>query len=291
VKLNKIKKAIDLVRELPTLPTVAVKVNTLLGDPKSSVRDLSQIIENDQSITTKILKLVNSAQYNLPEKISNITQAIALLGYRNISYIVMTLSVFDTLKSKTNKLFDRKEFWTHSIATALMSRRIATHCSYKNTEDVFTAGLLHDIGKVFMDGYMNEEFMSVINLAQEKSISYHDAEKELFDVNHAMIGEWIARTWQLPLHVTGAIKHHHQGVHQRKGLSVSSDIFIDYVVLADRGVRIRKFGANGDGKDFTPILEPELFERLPLSENDFLGILDDLEKDVSRSQTLLDFAV
>ena len=108
--MSSIKKTIQTIRELPTLPLVANKINTILHDPKSSVSDLSKIIEKDQSITAKVLKLVNSAHYGLPQKVNNIKQAIALLGYRNISYIVMTLSVFDALKNLENKNFDRRKF-------------------------------------------------------------------------------------------------------------------------------------------------------------------------------------
>jgi hypothetical protein len=142
-----------------------------------------------------------------------------------------------------------------------------------------------------MDGFMNEEFMSVVALAREKSISFHDAEQGLFDVNHAMIGEWISRTWQLPLHVTGVIKHHHQSPRERTGLSISGETFIDYVVLADTGVRIRRYGENGDGDTYTPVMEQSLFGRVSLSEGDVHRMLDDLEEDVSRSQILLDLAV
>ena len=150
MQLNKIKKTIETVKELPTLPVVANKVNALLYDPKSAAGDLAKIIENDQSLTAKILTLVNSAYYGLSQRVTNITQAIALLGYKNISHMVMTLSVFETLKSSKHGSFDREDFWLHSISTATMSVKIAELCMYSSPEDTFTGGLLHDLGKVFM---------------------------------------------------------------------------------------------------------------------------------------------
>jgi putative nucleotidyltransferase with HDIG domain len=291
VKLSRIKKTIELVRDLPTLLSVAVKVNTLLNDPSSSACDLAAVIEKDQSITAKILRLVNSAQYNLSHKVNNVAQAISLLGYRTISYTVMTIAVFDTLKAVTDTVFDRREFWIHSIATALLSKRIAEESAYPVPEDLFTAGLLHDIGKVFMDGYMNEDFRAVVTLADEKGVSFHAAELELFDVNHALIGEWIARTWQLPLHVTAVIKHHHQETDERSGLSVSQDQFIDMAVLADRAVKKQKLGSSGDGKRFTPRLGEQLFLRLPIVRQDLDAILEELESDLERSEALLNLAL
>lgn len=291
MKLSRIKETIELVRDLPTLPAVAVKVNTLLNDPSSSACDLASVIEKDQSITAKILKLVNSAQYNLSHKVNNVTQAISLLGYRNISYIVMTIAVFDTLKAATDSVFDRREFWIHSIATALLSKRIAVESAYPVPEDLFTAGLLHDIGKVFMDGYMNEDFMEIANLAEKKGISFYAAERELFDVHHALVGEWIARTWQLPLHVTAVIKHHHQEVDQRSGLSVSQDQFVDMAVLADRAVKVQKLGSSGDGKKFAPRISERLFTRLPIVRHDLEGMLEELRYDLRRSEALLNLAL
>ncbi len=291
MKLSKIKKTLEKVRELPTLPVIANKVNELLYDPKSSASDLSKIIENDQSIVTKVLTLVNSAYYALPQRVSNIKQAIALLGYKNISHIVMTLAVFDTLKDSKRGSFNREEFWLHSIATGIMSVKIAELCMYSSPEDTFTGGLLHDLGKVFMDCYLHEEFNTIIETANKKDISFFDTERELFDIDHAIIGHWIARTWKLPLHIVATIRHHHQEVEERKGLSVSSDLFIDIVRIADVGVRIRGYGNNGDGTNFTPVLDQALFKRLPVFEDDIMKLVDSLEEDINKSKTLLTFAV
>lgn len=291
MKLSKIKKTIERVRELPTLPVVANKVTALLYDPKSNTSDLAVVIEKDQSITANILRLVNSAYYSLPERVTNINQAIGLLGYKNISHIVMTLSVFDTLRSSRKSSFDRKEFWIHSIATAIMSTAIAKMCMYPFPDDVFTSGLLHDLGKVFMDGFLHEEFAEVVTLADEKGMSYYDAERELFDVDHTMIGEWIARSWKLPLHIVATIKHHHQELEERQGLSLSSDVAIDFVRVADIGVRIKGLGKNGDGKKFKPQFLKEQFSRMPINEEDIFPLLDDLYKSVEKSEELLSLAV
>ena len=290
MKLSKIKKAIEKVKELPTLPVIASKVTTLLSDPKSSTLDLAKIIEKDQSITAKILNLVNSSYYGLPQRVTNITQAIALLGYRNISHIVMTLSVFDTLKSSKKESFDRREFWIHSIAVAIMSVKIAKECMYSFADDVFTAGLLHDIGKVFIDGFLHEEFSAVIDTAYKKGISFYEAEHRLFDFDHIMVGEWIARAWRLPLHVVASIKHHHQDPEQRKGFTASSDISIDFVRAADIAVRIKAIGKNGDGLNFKPRLDKNLFKRLPILKEDVLELMEGLNDDINKSRTLLNIA-
>ncbi len=291
IKLNRVKKVIELVKELPTLPMIAAKVNGLLGNPHSSAADLAAVIEKDQSITAKILRLVNSALYNLPQRVTNISQAIALLGYKNISYIVMTISVFDMVKNISAKGFDRTKFWLHSIAAATMSRKIARMSGYQNIDDIFTSGLLHDIGKVFMDGYLHEEFMEVVAVARDKSKSFYDAEHMLFDIDHSLIGEWIARKWELPIHIIAAVKHHHQKPEQRSGLSLSSDPFIDIVRLADTAVKIGKYGQSGDGKGYKPRFSDDMFVRLPVVKNDIKKGLDELKSELEKSKVLLNLTV
>jgi putative nucleotidyltransferase with HDIG domain len=291
MKVNKIKKTIESIRELPTLSLVANKINAILHDPKSSVSDLTKIIEKDQSITTKVLKLINSAHFGLSQKVNNINQAIAFLGYRNISYVVMTLSVFDALKHVEKGTFDRRKFWIHSIAVGIMSQKLARESDFLLLDDIFTSGLLHDLGKVFMDGYMHEEFEQIVSKAENEGLSYLEAERLLFDVDHTMIGEWMARTWKLPLHVIAAIKHHHHDVSERKGLSLSQDPFIDVVRLADTAIRVRGFGNSGDASAFRPAFSSKLYNRLPITQQEVNLLLRSLEKDLKQSEALLNLAL
>ena len=290
MKVNTIKKALEKVKELPTLPVVARKINMLLDDPRSNAKDLAAVIEMDQSVTAKILKLVNSAYFSLSQKVTNVAQAIALLGYKNISQMVVTLSVFDSLRVAKGTSFDRREFWVHSIATAVMSERIALECSSAPGEDSFTAGLLHDMGKVFMDGYLHGEFEEVLSFAEKRGVSFYEAEHSLFDVDHAMMGEWIARYWKLPLFIVAAIKHHHQELEERTGLALSSDIVVDYVRVADATVRSAGIGLNGDGTRYRPALRKKLFTRLPLAEKDVKTFIKDIRQKVKNAAALLNLA-
>jgi putative nucleotidyltransferase with HDIG domain len=203
----------------------------------------------------------------------------------------MTLSVFDALKNVEKGSFDRGKFWIHSIAVAIMSLKLAKESDFLLVDDIFTAGLLHDLGKVFMDGFMHEEFNAIIEKAESEGISYLESEVALFDVDHSMVGEWMARTWRLPIHVIAAIKHHHHELSHRTGLSLSKDAYIDIIRLADTGVKIRKFGLSGDGSGFKPVLNKDLFKRLPLTQDDAEGVLDGLDSDLKNAEALLNLAV
>jgi putative nucleotidyltransferase with HDIG domain len=291
MKVSAIKKTLEKVKELPTLPVVAQRISALLDDPRSNARDLAAVIEMDQSVTAKVLKLVNSAYFSLSPKVTNVSQAIALLGYKNISQMVVTLSVFDSLRVANGVSFDRREFWVHSIATAVLSERIALECLASFNEDAFTAGLLHDLGKVFMDGYLHDEFEEALCVSETRGISFYEAEHSLFDVDHAMIGEWIARYWKLPLFIVAAIKHHHQETEERSGLALSSDVVVDYVRVADTAVRSAAIGLNGDGSRYRPALHKKLFVRLPLVEKDIKTCVRDIREKVKNASALLNLAV
>ncbi len=203
---------------------------------------------------------------------------------------MLTLSVFDTLRKSTRGSFDRKKFWVHAIATAILSVKIAKLSGYKFDDDVFTAGLLHDIGKVFMDGFLHKNFQGIIDYASKHNTSFHQAEQDLYDVDHPLVGEWIARSWKFPIHVIAVIKHHHQDPHERKGLILSSDISVDFIRLADIFVRKEGFGINGDGSNFKPKLFPDLFKRLPLYKDDLVQQVGNLKEDIKNSETLLNLA-
>ena len=290
-KLKKLNYVIEKIKELPTLPVIANRVQEMLYDPKTNISDLANIIEKDQSIATKILKLVNSAFYSLPDHVTNISQAITLLGFKNISQIVMTLSVFDTLRSRDKGVFDRRQFWLHSIGTAIIGKRIALETGTKDPDDVFTSCLLHDIGKVFMDGFLKDEFKEIIKKADDEGISFYRAENELFDVNHSMIGEWIARAWNLPIHIIAAIKHHHEPFEDRNGLSFSKDISIDIVVLADIASRKSTVGNNGDGRGYKPKITNNMLKRLPISKDDIISYIGKVKQEIKEYEILLNMAV
>jgi HD-like signal output (HDOD) protein len=172
-----------------------------------------------------------------------------------------------------------------------LSETVAHECLASSKEDAFTAGLLHDMGKVFMDGYLHDEFEEALSVSEKRGISFYAAEHSLFEVDHATIGEWIARYWKLPLFIVAAIKHHHQELEERTGLALSSDIVVDYVRVADTAARVAAIGLNGDGSRYRPAFHKNLFSRLPLSEGNVKTFIKDIREKVKNAAALLNLAV
>ncbi len=204
------KKRFDRIPNLPILPQVALKVNELLQDQNISVRILGDTIMKDQAIVTNILKLVNSSFYGFPSKIDSLSRAIMVLGFETLRNAILSVSVTQTL-SKTNGSddFSITDFWRHSIAVAVTSRQLSIRIPLEIPETCFVGGLLHDMGKVILSCYFNNEFKQVMALYKTGMVFY-EAERSLIPLDHAKIGGYLANKWHLPECLINTITFHHE---------------------------------------------------------------------------------
>ena len=203
-------KKLERIEDLPTLPTILFEVNRLLEDINTSAKVLSDTIEKDQSMVVKILKLVNSAFYGFRSRISDISNAVVLLGFNTVRNSVISVSIIKAFSGKNAlKGFDIADFWRHSIAVAVTSKRLAEKCRVEAPDNCFVAGLLHDIGKLILSQYFQDLFTRVWITAQKENLTFYEAEKKEISVKHPEIGSFLAKRWQFPDHLVDAIKCHH----------------------------------------------------------------------------------
>jgi len=207
---HKMIKKIKGLRDLPTLPTVAMEVNRMLKDVETPIEQLLALLEKDQAMALKILRLVNSSFYGFKSKISSLRHAVTLMGYNTVQNAVVVVSVIDSLSmSGRLKGFDIADFWTHSIRVAVMSRHLASLSKLSGPEDAFTAGLIHDIGKVVLVNHFPDVFVTVMESAAADGIAFFDAEKKHGTYPHNLIGNVLAGKWMLPESLASAIRFHH----------------------------------------------------------------------------------
>ena len=203
-------KKLDSVHDLPSLPNIVVKVNNMLQEYDTPIKELSETIETDQAIVTKILRLVNSTFYGFRSKIKNIPHAIIILGFSNIRNAVVSVSIITTFSGKkTLEAFDITDFWKHSIAVAVTSRYLAEQSKLDSPDDCFVAGLLHDIGKVVLSQNFTEFFSQIWELVKGNGLSFYEAEKKVLPADHAQIGGYLAKKWQFPASLIDSITYHH----------------------------------------------------------------------------------
>ncbi len=203
-------KKLERIEDLPTLPTILFEVNALLEDVNTSAKKLSDTIAKDQSMAVKILKLVNSAFYGFRSTVSDISNAVVLLGFNTVRNSVISVSIIKAFSDKNDlEGFDITEFWKHSIAVAVTSKRLAEKCRVEAPDNCFVAGLLHDIGKLVLSQYFEDLFKRVWITSQKENLVFYEAEKKEISVKHPMIGSLLAKRWQFPDYLVDAIKCHH----------------------------------------------------------------------------------
>ena len=207
---TRIEKRLKNINELPTLPQVASKIVALSSDPNASAPSFTEIIALDQSLTAKILKLVNSSFYGFPGKINSVNHAVVILGYNEVENLVLATSVFSTLLNESTDLsIDKEALWRHSAATATVARLLAGELGQKGANEYFIAGLLHDIGLVYLVAYAHEEMTEIISRVRKREGHLTDIEEDVLGINHAVIGSELIKTWKLPASIGETVRYHH----------------------------------------------------------------------------------
>lgn len=200
---------LDKIKDLPSLPQVLVGVSKIARDPKSSASNLAEVILKDQALTLKILKIANSAQYSLSgHQVGTVSRAVVLLGFDSVRSIALGLGAFHLLSSMNRGGGVLKDFWTHAVSTAVVAQDLAEFMGMQVIEEVFVAGLLHDVGKLVLAEYDPEKACSIYagNLSGPGLLA---AETREFGINHIDMGKELAVRWKLPEDLLAAIVRHH----------------------------------------------------------------------------------
>ena len=205
-------RKLEAIHELPTLSTVAMKLSRLLMDINMSAKDVAEVIQYDQAIVTKMLKMVNSAFFGFSNKVSSVQHALMLLGFNTVRNAIVAIDVIKVLNTGKNiKGFDISQFWYHAIGVAVISRHLDEQTGSHYREDVFTAGIIHDIGKIVMAHYFGDRFQAVLQTMNREQVNFWDAEQKHFPMNHAEVGLQLAKRWHLPETMYAVIGRHHTG--------------------------------------------------------------------------------
>jgi len=209
-KKESIRSRISRIHTLAPLPALAKSIIDISDDPGSSVRNLADVVKMDQSLTAKILKIVNSAYYGFHREIGNVDHAIVVLGFDEIRNITLAACLIRSFQSSKNHLFSRSKFWLHSLGAAYVARAL---CNYKPEifpKDAFVMGLLHDFGKVVLHQHFTDIFYKALQMAAEREQPLYQVSEELMEIDHAEIGGMVAESWNLPISLVKAIRYHHK---------------------------------------------------------------------------------
>lgn len=211
---EELREKIASITNLPTLPQVASRLMTVINDPGTSSQDVSFIVGQDMSLAAKVLRLANSAFYGMPRTITNLNNAVVILGFRVLNTMVLSLTVFDLFpQDRTRVLFDREAFWRHGLGCGIIAKLLAQKMRkfvLFDPEEAFCAGLLHDIGKVAMEQYLHDDFRRALAWARDKKISSFAAEQQVLGYTHTEVASWLTSSWDLPAELHAPLLYHHE---------------------------------------------------------------------------------
>lgn len=262
---DEIKKRLKNLKSLPTLPPIVHKLNELVDDENATAISVGKVIERDQVLTSKILRMVNSSFFGFPQRISTVSNAIVLLGFNVIKTLVVSSSIFEVMQSSDIGL------WEHSLGCAACAGIFAARRNIQNPEEASTAALIHDIGKVVIRAEFPEEYDKIQEMVLTKDISMREAEKKVLGVQHGVIGGLLAKEWNLPDRLAIPIEYHH---FPDKAPAFSEITAIIHV--SDIMIRAWGFGFGGD--KWVPPLNHKAWERIKFGKTEGRKFLEELDE-------------
>ena len=267
-------RRIEQVGELPTLPHVVQKLASMIGRPNVSAEEIGALIEKDQVLSAKVLRLANSPFYGFPSRIASVAHAVVVLGLNVVKGLTLCATAFDMMKNA-----GMNELWRHSLGVAITAHILGTKAALKNPEEVFVAGLLHDIGKVVLYVKWPDVGRQITTAARQSAHSLMESEQKLFDVTHADVGGWLAADWHLPTSLREPILYHHTPAADQ-GAQLQTAI----VHVAD--ILVKGLACGNPGDELVPPLARQAWDLVGLDEH---SLAQCLAKATEEFQTIDDY--
>lgn len=201
------------IERIPTIPVISREVMSLLSDENVSIKKLAEVVEKDQAMAVRILKMANSAFYATLGKVSSIDHALVILGVSEIKAILLAFSVRDFFHDSENMTIDRKRFWRHAVVCSQVAKYLARYFNVPSDSTLFLTGLIHDMGKVVFDQYFHEDFVEIVQFVNEHHSTFSEAEKEILGVTHYQVAAKLLQQWKFPAKVVMQVFYHHAPWH------------------------------------------------------------------------------
>lgn len=259
-----IKKIIMDTKTLPTLPGVILKLNEISESRKASVQEMARIVTSDQVLAARILRLANSPSYGF-YRVSTISNAMILLGVNVVKSLALSSAFFEIMENESIGL------WEHSMGVGVAASLIARKLGLPECEEIATAALLHDIGKVVISIKCRDSEARIRSLTTTDRLYRIEAEREVIDTDHAEIGAWLAKHWFLPDKLSEPIAFHHdvdQAVNHRVKTAV--------VHVADVLIKASGFGTGEDR--YVPQIQQSAWDVLKLTDQHLSELVEELEE-------------
>ena len=253
------KKILSLLKSFPSMPGAAVKLLLLMDDPDINVAQIEAILGQDPGLMANILKLANSAYFGMPAKVGSIKQAVLILGLKRLVQIVIA-SCVSAIMDKPVLGYDLPPgaLWYHSIGVSVAAEGLMKELKINAAEEIFTAALLHDVGKLVVGGLIDNDFKKM-KKSLSQGMSFEEAEIVALGTNHAEVGAQILQQWSLPPVIVNAVRWHHS-----PESADSADTMLDIIHVANVLCLMIGVGVGRDGLQYEP--SEEVVGRLGLEQ-------------------------
>ena len=278
--MNNVKDIIETVGSIQPLPDTALKLMNIMSNPKSTLEEIVGTIKYDQAVTSEVLKLCNSAFFGLSRTVTSLEDALKYLGTAKVLQMVMSVHTNNMLAREQHGYgLDPGILWKHSVAVALASTQFAQKLHLADTNLAFTAGLLHDIGKVILNEHVAEEFVEIVRLVTDDQMAFVEAEHRVLGFSHEEVGAMMAEKWKLPESLVRCIRYHHSPSDLEP-----TDSLVDAIYLANCVCLLFGIGLGADGLCYRA--DPAVLERHGLHEGDLEMIGAQTVVDLQRVQAM-----
>ena len=275
-----LKSIMTQVKSFPGMPATAARLMPLFQNPDSSASEIEDILRYDPGLTANILKLTNSAYFGLPSQVSSVRQAILLMGRKRLLQLVMTMCMSAIMKKPIPGYeLPRGELWRHSVAVSVAADLLIASLNINDVDEVFTAALLHDIGKMVLGSYVLEDLAKIKEMVS-KGISFEVAEYVVLGTNHAAIGARILQSWSLPQELVNAVRWHHDPDSCESRCMLSDVVHVANIMSCCIG-----YGKGCNGQAAEPSFE--VIERLGLTQNHIDQLSEQTRQEMNKLAEIL----
>jgi len=260
---------------LPSLPAIYVQIYEVTQNPTSSANDIAHAISKDTSLSASLLRLVNSTFFGFPSKIDTLSRAVTILGTKQLSTLALGITILKVFKNIPPEFVDMRSFWEHSMACGIGARILASYKNIQNTERLFVAGLLHDIGRLLLYCSIPLHARNTLLRAKSTQSLLYLSEDAVMGFDHTEIGRLLLKEWKLPLSLENMVKHHHA--------PQESEALLEPAIIHMADIMANALEIGSSGERFVPPLDPYAWQSLGLSPNIFASTITQIDHQVKET--------
>jgi putative nucleotidyltransferase with HDIG domain len=279
-----VEQILGEVDHLPAVPGIVQQVLALVSDPEFSFNQVVELVRLDPGITADVLKVCNSPYFGLRQEVTSLEQAVTYLGSNQLVEIVLSSKVVGLYKrAQYGYRLARGELWRHCMATALLAQRLGQRQDFPDLPTLFTAALLHDVGKLVLSEYVGERYRDIEELVRKEGMSFVAGERRVLGLDHALLGAAVARKWNLPEPIAHAIAFHHnlEPAHKHRPLA-------RLVALAN--LLVVNLGVGSGSQGLAAPVPPGLLKEVGFRSRDLDPLLLELKDILDSARELLEMA-